>query len=147
MLYYLQKGWWDGHWGGVWWNRVRWVMWSGRWKNPCLGHSMSSHNALTVVNATPVGYRVSGSTPRSPLPHWCPPLLPLFQSWLRRIGKIPFIKAYQLILTTWYTGDEWILSVSVNCSNKMEFNFGANYVCWFFCSDSRIKNCTSKLES
>ena len=46
---------------------------------------------------------------------------------------MPFRKADQL---TFNTGDGQILSVSVNCVNKIEFSFGANYV--GFCSDSHI---------
>ena len=44
-----------------------------------LGHPMSSYDAHTVANVTPVGHIVSGSEPRSPLPNWCPPWVPLFQ--------------------------------------------------------------------
>ena len=45
-------------------------------KNPCLGHPMSSHEAHTVANDTPVGHIVSGSKSRSPLPIWYLPIVP-----------------------------------------------------------------------
>ena len=64
------------------WGRVGWggcMGWAGGGKNPCLGHPMSSHDAHTVANDTPVGHIVGGSKSRSPLPNWCPPLVPLFQ--------------------------------------------------------------------
>ena len=55
------------------------VWWGGRWQNLCLGHFMSSHDTYTVANDTPVGHIVSGSKPRSLLPNWHPPWVPLFQ--------------------------------------------------------------------
>ena len=48
-------------------------------KNYHLGHPMSSHDAHTVANDTVVGPIVGGSKPRSPLPNWYPPWVPLFQ--------------------------------------------------------------------
>ena len=48
-------------------------------KNPCLGHPMSSHDAHTVANDTPIDHIVSGSKSRSALPNWRPPWVPLFQ--------------------------------------------------------------------
>ena len=42
-------------------------------------HPISSHDAHTVANDTIVGHIVSGSKPRSPLPNWCPPWVPLFK--------------------------------------------------------------------
>ena len=59
--------------GGVGWGGV------GGGKNHHLGHPMSSHDSHTVANDTIVGHIVSRSKPRSPLPNWCPPWLPLFQ--------------------------------------------------------------------
>ena len=47
-------------------------------KNHYLGHLISSHNAHTVANDTPMDYIVSGSKPRSPLPNWHPSWVPLF---------------------------------------------------------------------
>ena len=52
---------------------VEWVGGVGGGKKPCLGYSMSSHDAHTVANNTPVGHMVNGSKPRSPMPNWCPP--------------------------------------------------------------------------
>ena len=39
-------------------------------KNHPLGHPMSSHDAHTVANDTPVSHIASGSKSRSPLPNW-----------------------------------------------------------------------------
>ena len=61
-----RRGGWDGWWGGM-----------GVGKNPRLGHPMSSHDDHTVANETPVGHIVSGSKPRTPLPNWHPPWVPL----------------------------------------------------------------------
>ena len=49
-------------------------------KNLHLGHPMSSHDTHTVPNYMIVSHIVSGSKPRSPLPNWRPPWVPLFQS-------------------------------------------------------------------
>ena len=51
----------------------------GGGKKPPLGHSMSSHDAHTVANDTPVGHIASGSKSRSSLPNWHPQWVPLFQ--------------------------------------------------------------------
>ena len=69
-------GGWDERWGGVGRGAVGGL---GGGKNHHLGHPMSSHDALTVANDTTVGPIVSGSKPRSPLPSWRPPWVPLFQ--------------------------------------------------------------------
>ena len=47
-------------------------------KSPHLGHPMNSHDDHTVANETPMGHIVSGSKPRTPLPNWHPPWVPLF---------------------------------------------------------------------
>ena len=72
------EGWvgWVAGWGGVGWGEVGGV---GGGKNYPLGHPMSSHDAHTVANDTPVGHIASGSKSRSPLPNWHPPWVPLFQ--------------------------------------------------------------------
>ena len=67
---------WAVGWGGVGWGGVGGV---GGGKNHRLGHPMSSHDAHTVANDTIVGPIVSGRKPRSPLPNWHPPWVPLFQ--------------------------------------------------------------------
>ena len=51
----------------------------GGGKKPHLGHFMSSHDAHTGANDTPVSYIASGSKYRPPLPNLCPPWVPLFQ--------------------------------------------------------------------
>ena len=51
----------------------------GGGKNHTLGHPMSSHDAHTVANNTPVGHIASGSKYRSPLSNWCPPWVSLSQ--------------------------------------------------------------------
>ena len=48
-------------------------------KNLHLGHLMSSHDAHTVANDTPVSHIVSGSKSRSPLLNWRLPWVTLFQ--------------------------------------------------------------------
>ena len=76
--------------------------WGGRWQNSLFGTPLSSHDVYTVSNDTLVGHRVSGSKSRSPLPNWHTPLVPLSQSWLWRVGKMPLRKAKNqltLILT------------------------------------------------
>ena len=65
--------------GGARWGRMGRSGWGGRWKNHPVGHPMSSHDAHTVANDTPVGHITSGSKSRSPLPNWRPPWVPLFQ--------------------------------------------------------------------
>ena len=65
---------WAVEWGGM--GRGGGV---GGGKNHRLGHPMSSHDAHTVANDTIVGHIVSGRKPRSPLPNWRPPWVPLFQ--------------------------------------------------------------------
>ena len=67
---------WTARQSGVGWGGVGGV---GGGKNHHLGHSMSSHGAHTVSNDTIVGHIVSGNKPRSPLPNWCSPWIPLFQ--------------------------------------------------------------------
>ena len=69
-------GGWDVWQGGVGWGGMGGV---GGGKNHPLGHPMSSHEAHTVANDTPVGHIASGSKSRSPLPNWHPPWVPLFQ--------------------------------------------------------------------
>ena len=49
------------------WDGEEWVG-EGGGKNHPLGHSMSSHDAHTVANDTPVGHRASGSKSMSSLP-------------------------------------------------------------------------------
>ena len=71
-------GGWDGWWvkmgsDGVGWGGVE------HSRNPCLGHSISSHDAHTVANDTPLGYIVSESKSMSPLPIWHPPCVPFLQ--------------------------------------------------------------------
>ena len=51
----------------------------GGGKNYRLGHPMSSHDAHTLANNTPVGHIAGGNKYRSPLSNWCPPWVPLFQ--------------------------------------------------------------------
>ena len=87
------------------WGGLGGVGWGGWWKAPHLEHLMSSHDAYTVTNDSPVGHIVSGSKPRSPLPNWHTPWVPLYQLWLWRVGKMPFRKADQLTYNTWYTED------------------------------------------
>ena len=72
------EGWvgWAAGWGGVGQGGVGGL---GGGKNHPLGHSMSSHDAHTVANDTIVRPIVSGSKPRSPLPKWHPPWVPMFQ--------------------------------------------------------------------
>ena len=67
---------WVVGWGGVEWGGVGRV---GGGKNHPLGDPMSSHDAHTVANDTPVGHIASASKSRSPMPNWCTPWLPLFQ--------------------------------------------------------------------
>ena len=50
----------------------------GGGKSYHLRHPISSYDAHTVANDTIVGHIVSGSKPRSPLPNWHPPWVPLF---------------------------------------------------------------------
>ena len=57
-------GGWEGKQGGI-----------GGGKTPQLGHSMNSHDAHMVANATLLDH---GVNPRPPL-IWHPPLVPLFQ--------------------------------------------------------------------
>ena len=91
-------GGWDGQWGGV----GRGGMGSvGGGKKHWLGHPMSSHSTDTVASGTIVGHIISGSKPRTPLPNWCPPWVPLFKQWVWRVGKMPFTKADQLTFNTW----------------------------------------------
>ena len=70
------EGWGETGRGGVRWGGVGGVKGG---KNYPLGHPMSSHDAHTVANDTPVGHIASGSKSRSPLPNWHPPCVPLFQ--------------------------------------------------------------------
>ena len=56
---------WAAEWGGM-----------GGGKNHRFGHPMSSHDAHTVANDTIMGHIVSGIKPRSPLPNWCPAIVP-----------------------------------------------------------------------
>ena len=68
--------------GGAGWVGVGWEEvggWVGGGKNYPQGHAMSSHDAHTVANNTPVGHTASGSKYRSPLSNWHPPWVPLFQ--------------------------------------------------------------------
>ena len=55
--------------GGAGWGG--WVGWGGvgGGKNHLLGHPMSSHDAHTVDNDTPVGHIAIGSKSRFPLPN------------------------------------------------------------------------------
>ena len=70
---------WAVGWGGC--DRVGWMGWDGvgGGKNHHLGHPMNSHEAHVVANDTIGGHIVSGSKPRSPLPNWHPPWVPMFQ--------------------------------------------------------------------
>ena len=126
---------WDGWQDGVRWDRVGWevaktIVWDTLWaammpthlgtphEQPWCLHSGQWHNS---------GPHSQWERTQVPVPSWCPPWVPLFQPWLWRFLKMPFTKADQLTFNTRYTGDGWILSVSVNCGNKIEFSFGVNY--------------------
>ena len=71
---------------------IGWGGWCRRWQNPYIGHPMSSHDANTMANDTPVGHIVSGSEPRS-LPHnWNPPWVLLFSCDFGWLEKCPLEK-------------------------------------------------------
>lgn len=121
-----------GEWDG--WRVGSGVGWAVA-KKPQLGHLWSSHDTNRCLHngpchiIRPQWHPVSsGSNFRSLRPNWHPPLVPSFQSWLWRASKMPSRKEDQLIYNIWY-------SISVNCVNESEFNFGRNYV--GFCLDSQ----------
>ena len=83
---------WVMRWGGVGWNGVGGVGGGNKFG--------SNHDTHTMAHATLVGHRGSGSNPRSPPPNCCPPLVPLFQSWFWKVGKMLFGKADWLTFNT-----------------------------------------------
>ena len=93
---------------------------------------MSRHNAHTVANDSSVDHiRSQWEQIQVPTAQLAPSLGAIVPAVTLKGRKILLRKTDQLTFNTWYTGAEWTLSVPVNCDNKNESSFGANYVGFF----------------